>query len=120
MREIKFRVWHKSNKNMEYFTIKDRNYYAFNDDGTADEFYEVMQYTNLKDKNGKEIYEGDILKDKYRTPGEVQWHDTLGAWFWDGGFEWGMIENPLEVIGNIYENPGLIPSCEDEDSQGKS
>ena len=54
MREIKFRVWQTDHEEMEYFDLFNAEQYAA--DGP------IMQYTGLKDKNGKEIYEGDIVK----------------------------------------------------------
>lgn len=78
----------------------------------------VGQYTGLKDKNGKEIYKGDIIEfDKWMPNetcvirGEVYWSDK-GYWAVrnkDGKFLelLGRTENP-EQIGNIYENPELI------------
>lgn len=85
-------------------------------DGTR---YEVIpdttgQYTSLKDKNGKEIYEGDILK-------SIQWNDIylvkyIGTAFYlcrkvNNGFNkittWNNTEKS-EVIGNIYDNPELL------------
>ena len=82
--------------------------------------HKLMQYTGLKDKNGKEIYEGDIIRF-----GEY----VNKVCFFNGGFYWGnamvhVIINPLpkvslehktiapvepaEIIGNIYENPELL------------
>lgn len=87
-----------------------------------DEVTMLMQYTGLKDKNGIEMYEGDILKTNKRV-GAVEWKDleacytmtyrdgrvtvyrTLSA---DEGDETGYYCSWCEVIGNIYENPELL------------
>lgn len=81
----------------------------------------LMQYTGLKDKNGKEIYEGDIVK----TPGNRKAKGVFGnGAFWFVGFPFyeksffdrqsktWKIQNAIkwEIIGNIYENPELIKS----------
>lgn len=81
----------------------------------------VGELTGLKDKNGKEIYEGDILDFEAREwglPGfksSVEWDDKEAAFCFGGG-------NPSDVpvyrkvIGNIYENPELIKQCAQEKS----
>lgn len=92
---------------------------------------EVMQYTGLKDKNGKEIYEGDILKDDIKHILEVKFGklplDKSGACVCSfpafyckcyGGLgrapqhECQEIGDWMEIIGNIYENPELLPKVE--------
>lgn len=104
MREIKFRAWDKEQKKM----LDDVS--TWTDDFTG-MLIALMQYTGLKDKNGKEIYEGDIVKYKNDKPDKVI--------FENGGFmtsrfyhrtpnNWKILLDELEVIGNIYENPELL------------
>lgn len=75
--------------------------------------FELMQYTGLHDKNGVEIYEGDLLKDEFDRNFHVYWVDKEGRFTMrerNRKTEYFMIINHLsvEVIGNIYENPELI------------
>lgn len=147
MREIKFRAWDKDKKKMFMpsalsldstgVNIMEMNDY---ENGSWPEvrgwkgnaFFELMQYTGLKDKNGKEIYEGDIVQEKdklmdriyvvrYGVNVEIDASDyeeysvpISGFYFteiYDSGNEGeniGMSYYPVEVIGNIYENPELL------------
>ncbi len=74
----------------------------------------LMQYTGLKDKNGKEIYEGDLVKVEGAggEPLQIVWNTTqlCGFAYQAGAFYHGFIEpdDSIEVIGNIYENPELL------------
>jgi uncharacterized phage protein (TIGR01671 family) len=73
MREIKFRAWIKDSERMNYsFTILE-NPYIPNDEVV------LMQYTGLKDKNGKEIYEGDIIRRDFEIGRVIIDSVSLGA-----------------------------------------
>ncbi|OHY53204.1 YopX family protein [Lacticaseibacillus paracasei] len=71
--------------------------------------FELMQYTGLKDNNGREIYEGDIVKNEYGKAMDIQ-YDPRSAAFGVGDYYFGTIGygKTLEVIGNIFENPELL------------
>ena len=108
MREIKFRAWDKDGKNMV-----DNKFCVLQFDKVWNNFrFVLMQYTGIKDTNGVEIYEGDIVKCGYgRENTEVIEYINGGfgyngnTWdYWED--EWG--HEKMEVIGNIYENPELI------------
>jgi hypothetical protein len=114
MREIKFRAWDVKNKEMledypapdDYVDINNIFY------SWADE-YVPMQFTGLKDKNSKEIYEGDILADIYRVEWDEGGMKYILTWTQDGYYSMELNELTWEdtvVIGNIYENPELIKS----------
>ena len=144
MRSLKFRVWGLYGD--EYIYIDEENQaeaesywdrgciaildekhivdYGTDEDGDGDgyeycdvqEVETIEQYTGLKDKNGKEIYEGDILQDDSNDTAVVIWREHHGEWGikWihmgiedslSHRMEWGHLN---EIIGNIHENPELL------------
>ena len=120
MREIKFRAWNPKLKQMKpVFSLIDIHHVACRyvvDKYTLEEWEELddvvlMQYTGLKDKNGKEIYEGDIcrLDNRDCDDGEIMWTTNEYRFCNDYMQEsLTVYANRLEIIGNIYENPDLI------------
>ena len=130
MREIKFRAWDKINKemfNVESINFQERRVYKdvvsyrnFND-------IELMQYTGLKDKNNKEIYEGDILSDgNDEKPYKVIFENGSFRAEFDGDFDeysFDLMDVNLqccEVVGNIYENSELIKEWDNEILKNKN
>jgi uncharacterized phage protein (TIGR01671 family) len=145
MREIKFRAWDTERKKMTIsFTLQE--VFVNGGDGYARSLWdnrkhlEIMQFTGLKDKNGKEIYEGGLVMVGEEVM-SVFWYEQSSAfwllhlnpqdksdyhassgvpardWNWlDGGRAVNWHNNPkiavVEVIGNIYENPELIKVAE--------
>lgn len=105
-REIKFRCWDENDKimdNVEFLTFPQPR-----EEG---KFRHLMQYTGLKDKNGKEIYEGDIIKfPQNPLPFVVQWNRYfLEMKTPNGIYNSGLgLHALIEVVGNIYENPELL------------
>jgi uncharacterized phage protein (TIGR01671 family) len=113
MREIKFRAWSKDeNKMLEPETLR----YLVNLRPMSDEFSgkEWMQFTGLKDKNGKEIYEGDIVESSDKEIGVVFWEQETTSYVLsqsddiDDNHWSGLQEGGWEVIGNTWENPELL------------
>jgi len=121
MKEIKFRAWNKKNKKMQYsgivWGITNLNYPALtglNDFGDIDNLSDLMQYIGLKDKNGKEIYEGDIFIHKFQTWKKSKVVFFKGAFCYEDKYMdidthyFAPDAQFIEVVGNIYENPELI------------
>ena len=72
---------------------------------------ELLQYTGLKDKDGKEIYDGDIVTHWFQSnPTKIYWDNFNGKWVRTSytGITQGDMELMGKVIGNIYENPELV------------
>lgn len=121
MRELKFRAW--DGKKVQQITDltdleQGNSGYVTYEDGSYNRIgaYPIMQFTGLKDKNGREIYEFDVLKlgqDSYgvvRTV-KVYWSETYACWEIeiDGSdydlWEWA---KNSEIIGNLHQNPELL------------
>jgi uncharacterized phage protein (TIGR01671 family) len=149
MREIKFRAWDEVSKRLaevtnvhpkchdmaETVVVRDRSGESVN---TLFSNYTLMQFTGLHDKNGKEIYEGDVVRACHKNEfksfvcenGEIEWIEHLGQWGVrvpamlsvesedkqekNDAMTWNMLKFnfkhglELEVLGNIYENPELL------------
>ncbi len=111
-REIKFRAWDMNKKEMIHNIQQeyDGDLSCFGSYLNNNEFYETMQYTGLKDKNEKEIYERDIVKDWQGKLSYIKFEHgsfqliCIGEKFYGRG----LIHTQLEVIGNIYENKNLL------------
>jgi hypothetical protein len=108
MREIKFRTWVGGSYHggMNYWTISPDDGPPKYPDGSfvSDQH---MQYTGLKDKNGEEIYVGDVVMWDRDEPEENDYHSEV---YFEGGGFYPVCEMPSKnftVIGNIYENPEL-------------
>ena len=137
MREIKFRAW--DGKRMrgigknDWFSLRNDGMLSFGQQG--DPSIALMQYTGLKDKNGKEIYEGDILFNEDAFGCHTSWGDATDNFpnhrliAWDetyAKFDFNFLEANIrnrgcsgfslcisnakhfEVVGNIHENPELL------------
>jgi uncharacterized phage protein (TIGR01671 family) len=137
MREIKFRAWvkkedifHKKDKDTMFtgFTFSDienghdeANVYCENGTWEEQKWDKaiIMQYTGLKDKNSKEIYEGDIVREPYGYDG-IEWLYYVVAFGESDELRWGFYLNEypaastkdvferMEIIGNLYESPELL------------
>lgn len=141
MRENKFKIWDKTRNKMltsncGAFLLTQEGNAVFHQNGNnplealiEQIDYEVLMYTGLKDKNGTEIYEGNIIRTHENRIQKVIWHNNgfkleykfkrsyRGESYWEtrkdielsetNNKRWG-----IKVIGNIYENPELLKEGE--------
>ena len=123
-RVLKFRIWDKANKEYKILGatgLDARNgdvidYYNEGNRLGGPEEYDVEQCTGLIDKNGKEIYEGDIVKYKLYADSRLDYIDEVFYSTISGAFMVGDEDNirtldcliNVEVIGNIHENKELL------------
>lgn len=145
MREIKFRCWDKKSKKMRQVTeiVFNTGFYMESNDNSVkliwvkgqdiienkeiqiqkEEDFILMQYAGLKDKNGKEIYEGDIVsketfddtKPNYRNVSyaKVMYIEELAGFYLvnkDNKILWNVADDKynIEVVSTIYDNPELL------------
>ncbi len=136
MREIKFRFWGRFGEWEEPDEMEQKFIMLYGDDFAWEEWEPInnlfadtqkdgaaiMQFTGLRDKNGREIYEGDIVK-RGEAWGVVVWSPDemcfeirennhpafapVGAFYGHDG-EWLFEQSTIEIIGNLYENPELL------------
>ena len=129
MREIKFRAWEAQRSKMYWWELEwgnkygegsgwlcavpwgeKRTYHPDNRWTLSPDGVVIMQYTGLKDSRGREIYEGDVVKDAGGRIMQVFWNElTHGWWFQEGDTHIDHINlNGLQVVGNIHEHPELL------------
>lgn len=127
MKEIKFRAWNGNTMLFyeNWFTLHYQNVLCFtnSEQSYVDESdidypsrVTLMQYTGLKDKNGKKIYEGDIVRSRHGIA-TVEFHNASFVFKWDFHTLNELMHTwkedsqvQVEVIGNIWEHPDLLPT----------
>lgn len=129
-RILKFRVWDEDDNSFRYFDLTDKNRDMFWMSKTVPNYLErIQQFTGLTDKDGKEVYEGDILKLYYpenplighvifcEHEDDPKWNVAYAKWVlvkygkedYLNSYHFSSKEN-REIIGNTFENPELLTS----------
>ena len=121
MRELSFRIWDKKEKTMFLSPIEIEHLGSWFDahlpGAIADTGNKiVMQYTGLKDKNGTEIYEGDILEResyKHEDVCVIKWDEfrcgfIIDYVYFDESYDMNELWDDFIIIGNIHDNPKLL------------
>lgn len=119
MREIKFRCWSKTEKEFDYGILAGNILAAIHGSGDPlsedeEEWYTLQQYTGLKDSEGKEIYEGDIVSGYFYDTDVMADLPTIAPVIWNdertcfnvGHYYWRKYN--IKIVGNIFENPELL------------
>ena len=119
MKEIKFRAQNSKTKAWNYFSLQDLVGAITPKLGNGFHFYNWCEYSGLKDKNQKEIYEGDLVQVAdwqlgFNNRGQFKIREVVfekGAFTLKGHEDWRLYIYPdPEIIGNVYENPELLKS----------
>jgi uncharacterized phage protein (TIGR01671 family) len=118
---LKFRAWDKWHKEMfnplmNGWSLKQLVEGKVENASGSFNQYPVMQFTGLHDRNGREIYESDVVKCANGSEGVFVWSNKLAMYRLDtnqtkGGWSHpveGFDPDTLEVIGNVHENPKLL------------
>ncbi|MCI1941494.1 MAG: YopX family protein [Lactobacillus sp.] len=136
MREIKFRAW-DGEKMVEVaeLHLNTKELLVDDEEWLSMHHSPLMQFNGLYDKNGREIYEGDVVRVQETMDGgrivcleaiaTAVWNEERGCWGCEGEFSGHLADyalgtmlslmgNCCEVIGNIYENPELLEVAEHE------
>lgn len=120
-RDIRFRAWNYTTETMEIVEELTYNHGKIEQVNTdkdrilfPDKECELMQYTGLKDKNGTDVYEGDILSWFFGTSVDdatkeaTRLHSPRVVEWTRAGFDMPLYGSEFEIIGNIYEHPNLL------------
>ena len=102
-RKLKFRVWNGVEwLGVDEFTLWDLEH--------PHKGHTFQQFTGMLDKNGKEIYEGDVIRGYFDMgPAGMTINTTIVRWTNKEGYQWKYWDlNSIEVVGNIFENKDLV------------